>query len=83
MMVWLHLNRDKDHLCPARYLPGGQTQGLNVPLIKRIDHYAADSDEDSAPESISDTGNWLDYDRDLNIPNDSENDWEPDNVSDI
>jgi len=44
----------------AKDLRGAQTTILNVPRIRRIDHHPANSDEDSAPESISDTGNWLD-----------------------
>jgi len=38
----------KDH-------PGGQTQVLNISEIRRIHCHPAESDEDSAPESISDT----------------------------
>ena len=67
----------------AKYLPGGRTQVLNVSRIKRINRHPAESDEDSSPGSISDTENWLNWNGDLNNPNDSEDDWEADNESDI
>ena len=41
----------------AKNLPGGRTQILNVHQIKPIDRHPAESDEDSTPESISDTEN--------------------------
>jgi len=43
----------------AKDLPGGQTQVLNVRQIKQIDHPSAECEEDSSPESISDTEDWL------------------------
>jgi hypothetical protein len=58
----------------AKYLPGGRTQVLNVRRIKRIDRHPADSNEDSSPESISDTENWLNWNGDLDNLNDSEDD---------
>jgi hypothetical protein len=67
----------------AKDLPGGRTQVLNVHRIKRIDHHPAESDEDSSPESISDTENWLNWNGDLDNPNDSKDDWEADNESDV
>jgi len=67
----------------AKDLPGGRTQVLNVRWIKRIDRHPAESDEDSSPESISDTENWLNWNGDLDNPNDSEDDWEVDNESDM
>jgi len=67
----------------AKDLPGGHTQVLNVRRIKQIDHHPAESDEDSSPESISDTENWLNWNGDLDNPNDSEHDWEADNESDM
>jgi len=63
----------------AKDLPGGRTQVLNVRRIKRIDCHPPESHEDSSPESISDTENWLNWNGDLDIPNDSEDDWEADN----
>jgi len=56
----------------AKDIPGGQTQVLNVHRINQIDRHPAKSDEDSSPESISDTENWLNWNRDLDNPNDSE-----------
>jgi len=64
----------------AKDLPGGRTQVLNVRRLKRIDCQPADSDEDSSPESISDTENWLNY---LGNPINSEDHWEADNESDM
>jgi len=66
----------------AKELSGERTQVLNVHQIKRIDRHSAESDEDSSPDSISDTENWLNWNRDLDNPNDSEDDWEADNESD-
>jgi hypothetical protein len=39
----------------AKNLPGGQTQILNVSRIRKINHQLVESDQDSKPESISDT----------------------------
>jgi len=55
----------------AKDLPGGRTQVLNVRQIKRINRHPAESDEDSSPESMSDTENWLNWNGDLDNPNDS------------
>jgi hypothetical protein len=66
----------------AKDLPGGRTQVLNVRRIKRIDRHPAESDKYSSPESISDTENWLNWNGDLDTPNDSEGDREADNESD-
>jgi hypothetical protein len=43
----------------AKDLPGGRTQILNVRRNRRINCHPVESDEDSAPESISDTEDWL------------------------
>ena len=43
----------------AKDLPGGWTQISNVGWIRRINRLAVESDECSAPESISDTEDWL------------------------
>jgi len=56
----------------AKDLPGGRTQILNVRRIRRINCHPVESDEDSAPESISDTADWLNWNGDLDNPNDSE-----------
>jgi hypothetical protein len=67
----------------AKDLPGGRTQILHVRRIRRVNRHPAESDEDSSPESISDTENWLNWNGDLDNPNESEVDWEADNESDI
>jgi hypothetical protein len=67
----------------SKNLPGGRTPVLNVRRINQIDHHPAESDEDSSPERISDTEHWLNWNGDLDIPNDSEEDWEVDTDSDM
>jgi len=67
----------------AQQLAGGWTQVLNVRRIRRIDHHPAESDDDSAPESVSDTENWLTWNGDLDNPNESEEDCDADNESDV
>jgi len=67
----------------AKILPGGWTQILNVRQIRRINCHPLDCDEDSAPESISDTKNWLHWDGDLDNPNDSEDNCVAEVESDI
>ena len=67
----------------AKDLPGGWTQILNVRRIQRINHHPVDSDEDSAPENISDTEDWLNMNGDLDNPNDSEDDSTADVESDM
>jgi len=64
-------------------LPGGRTQILNVRHIPGINRYPVESDEDSAPESISDTEDWLNWNGDLDNPNDSEENCAANNDSDI
>jgi hypothetical protein len=68
---------------PAKDLPGGRTQILNVCRIRRINRHPVESDNDSAPESISDTDDWLNWNCDLDNPNDREEDCAADNESDI
>ena len=52
----------------AKDLPGGRTQILNVRRIRRINRHPVGSNEDSAPESISDTEDWLNWNGDLDNP---------------
>jgi len=52
----------------AKNLPGGWTQVLNVCWIKRFDCHPPESDENCAPESISDTKCWLNWNGDSDIP---------------
>jgi len=77
---------ERSPLPPALYakdLPGGRTQILNVRRIRRINCHRVESNEDSAPESISDTNDWLNRNGDLDNPNDSEDDCAVDDESDI
>jgi len=67
----------------AKNLPGRQTKIINVRRIRRINRHPVDSDEDSAPDSISDTENWLNWNGDLDNPNDNEADCAADDESDI
>jgi len=67
----------------AKDLPGGRTQILNVRRIRRINRHPVESDDDSAPESISDTEDWLNWNGDLDNPNDSEEDCAAADESDI
>jgi len=55
---------------------------LKVHRIRRINRHPVKSDEDSAPESISDTEDWLNWNRELDNPNDSEHDCVVDGESD-
>jgi hypothetical protein len=56
---------------------------LNVRCIWRINGHLVKRDEDTAPESISDTEDWLICKGDLDNPNDSEEDCAADDDSDI
>jgi len=67
----------------AKDLPGGRTQILNVYRIWRISRYPVESDMDSAPEIISDTNDWLNWNGYLDNPKDSEADCAVDNESHI
>jgi len=67
----------------AKDLPGGRTQILNVRRVRRINHHPVERNEDSAPESISDTDDWLNWNGDFVNPNESEEDCAADDESDI
>jgi hypothetical protein len=67
----------------AKDLPGGRTQLWNVRRIWTINCHPVESDEDSAPESILDTEDWLNWNGDLDNPNDSEDDCAADVESDM
>jgi len=67
----------------AKDLPGGRTQILNVRQIRRINRHPVESDEHSAPESILDTEDWLNWNGDLDNPNDSDDDCAADIESDM
>jgi hypothetical protein len=67
----------------AMHLPGGITQILNIRRIQRIHRHPVESDEDSTPEGISDTEDWLNWNSDLDNPNVSEEVCAAANESDI
>ena len=67
----------------AKELPGGRTQILNIRRIRRINSHPDESDGASAPERISHTEDWLHWNGDMDIPNDSEGDCAADNDSGI
>jgi len=54
--------------------PAGWTQVLNVCLITRIDRHPVEHDENRAPECISVTKHWLDWNGELDNLNNGEND---------
>jgi len=56
---------------------------LNVRRIQRINCHPVERDEDSAPESISHTEDWLNWNGTLDNRNDSEEDCAADDDSDI
>jgi len=58
----------------SKDLPGGPTQIFNVCRIRRINCHPVNSDEDSAPQGISDTDDWRNWNGDLEHPNDCEDD---------
>jgi len=64
-------------------LPGGRSQIFNVCRIRRINRDLVASDEDSAQESLSDTDDSLNWNGDLDNPNDSEDDCAADDEYDI
>jgi len=65
----------------AKDLLGGRTQMLHVCRIKKMDRHQSESAEDSAPEIISNTENWLNSNGDLDNPNVSKDDWKADDAS--
>jgi len=67
----------------AKDLPEGRTQILNDRRIWWINWHPVESADDSPPESISATGGWLNWNGDLDNPNNSEDDCAADCESDI
>jgi len=67
----------------AKDLPGGTTQIVNILRLPRINRHPVESDRDSVPESISDTDDWLNWNGDLDDPNDTEDDCAAEDESDI
>jgi len=67
----------------AKDLLRGQSEILNVRRIRRINRQPVESDDDSAPERISDTDDGLNWNRDFDQSLDSEEDCSADNESHI
>jgi len=67
----------------SKDLPGERTQILNVCQIRRINRHPVKRDDNSTPENISDTDDWLNWNGDLDNPNDSEVDCAADDESDL
>jgi len=67
----------------AKDLPGGRTQLLNARRNWKINCHPVKSDDDSAPGTIFRTEDWLNWNGDLDNPNDSEEDGGADVESDI
>jgi len=92
---WLNFQQDGAAACklsersplpPAltmKNIPAQPTQVLNVRWMKRINHHAAESKEDSAPGIISDTNNWLNWNGDLENTDMSEDNWQAGDESDV
>jgi len=66
----------------AKDLPGGHSQIFNVLWIRRINRHQVESDEDSAPDTILDTENWLNWNGNLDDRNDTDADCVADFESD-
>jgi hypothetical protein len=62
----------------AKDLPAGRAQIFNVRRIRRIHRHPVESNEDSTPESISDTDDWLSLNGDFDYPNDRQENWAAD-----
>jgi len=67
----------------AKYIAGRQTQQFNGRPISIFDGHPAKSHQDSAPFSLWDCENWLDWNHDSDNPKQCKDDWEADNQSDI
>jgi len=67
----------------AKDRPGGRTLMSNVHRIGRTNRHPVESDKNSVPRNISNTENWLNWNANLDNPNDSEDDCAADNESDI
>jgi len=67
----------------AKDLAGGRTKILNFRQICSINCHPVKIEEYSASQSISDTEDWLNWDGDLDNPNDSEDNCMADDGSDM
>jgi hypothetical protein len=62
---------------------GGRTRISIVCRILRINCHPINIDQDSAPENVFDTDYWFNWNGAFDDPNDSEEDWAADDVSEI
>jgi len=67
----------------AKNLPGGRIQILNVRQICQINRHPVESDDNSTPGSISETDDWLNWNGDLDNPNNNKDDCTADVESNI
>jgi len=67
----------------AKDLPGGRMHLLNLRQIRRINCHSGDSNKDSEPKCVSDSKNWLNKNRNVDNPIESEDECVADNESDI
>lgn len=77
---------DRSHRVPAlsaKNLPWRWTEIWNVNEIRKINRHPAGSGEDTSPERISDTEDWLNSNGDIDNPNVSEADYTAHIESDI
>jgi hypothetical protein len=68
---------------PKRDVPGEPTQILKVRRRLRLNCHPIESDQDSVLESVLGTKNWLNWNGDLDNPNDSKDDCTDHDKSDI
>jgi len=67
----------------AKDLPAGGTQIFNMYRNRSLNRHPVKIDEDSPPERILDTGDWLNSNGELGNPNDTDHDRVADVESDI
>ena len=65
----------------AKNILGAWTDVLNDHQMNRINCHRADCNEDSVPESNSNTDNWLNWNGDCDNPTVSKDNWEVHNES--
>jgi len=71
------------HLCLQRTYREDKLIIIYVCRIRRINGHPVESDKDTEPDGVSDTEDWLNWNRDLDHPNDSEDGCPQDFESDI
>jgi len=62
----------------SKDLPWQKAHLINIRHIWRIHRHPVESDNNSAPANISVIENYVDWNGDLDTPNDSKHDWEAD-----